>query len=259
MFRQSCKDEKLGIISSGATHIGRKRKSNQDAIYLSSQDNLYIVADGVGGHNGGDVASNMAVRLIPEYFFNQKIDKSNVKYHLQESIQYANKAIFDQAIKRPELKGMGTTVVGLYFLEENLYIINVGDSRAYLFRDDELYPLTRDHSFIQEKVNLGIYTREQAMKDPMKNILVRIVGYEESINVDIFVYKVSVHDFFLLCSDGLHGQVRSQDILSLMSQNLSPHKECSQSQVKNAVHYLVDQANQNGGNDNISVIISKAQ
>ena len=241
------------------THIGRQRKSNQDAIYLNSRENLYIVADGVGGHNGGDIASNMAVRLIPEYFFNQKIDKSNAEYHLREAIQYANKSIFNEAIKRSELQGMGTTVVGFYFLGENLYIINVGDSRAYLLRDNELYQLTRDHSLVQEKVNWGIYTREQAMKDPMKNILVRMVGYEENIKVDIFVYKVSLHDFLLLCSDGLYGKVMAQDILPLVYQNLSADQECTESQVKNAAQYLVDQANQNGGNDNISVIISKVQ
>ena len=241
------------------THVGRQRKSNQDAIYLNSQDHLYIVADGVGGHNGGDVASSMAVRLIPEYFFNQKIDKNNVEDHLQVAIQYANKSIFNEAIKRSELKGMGTTVVALYFLGENLYIVNIGDSRAYLFQGDELYQLTRDHSLVQEKINWGIYTREQAMQDPMQNILVRTVGYEESIKADIFVYKVSLHDFFLLCSDGLHGKVSSQDILSLVHQHLLADQECTKSQVKSAVENLVNQANQNGGNDNISVIISKVQ
>ena len=249
----------MDIISSGMTHIGRQRKSNQDAIYLNSEDHLYIVADGVGGHNGGDVASSMAVRLIPEYFFNQKIDKNNVEYYLQVAIQYANKLIFNEAIKRSELKGMGTTVVALYFLGENLYIVNVGDSRAYLLQGDELYQLTRDHSLVQEKINWGIYTREQAMQDPMKNILVRTVGYEESIEVDIFVYKVSPHDFFLLCSDGLHGKVSPRDILSLVHQHLLTDRGCTKSQVKSAVEDLVNQANQNGGNDNISVIISKAQ
>ena len=248
----------MGIVSAGMTHIGRKRKSNQDAIYLNSKNHLYIVADGVGGHSGGDVASTMAVSLIPDYFLKQDINENNVKEHLVEAINYTNRAILNESMKRPELQGMGTTVVAMYFLEGNLYIVNIGDSRSYLVHEGQLYQLTQDHSLVQEKINLGFYTREQAREDPMRNVLVRTVGHEESTRADIFSYKVSPNDCFLLCSDGLHDKVNDQDVLTLINQHISQGK-CSKSQLQSTVEALIDQANKNGGGDNISVIISMAQ
>ena len=241
------------------THIGRRRKSNQDAIYINTKDHLYIVADGVGGHSGGDVASAMAVDLIPEYFLNQNLNEENVKYHLEEAIKYANKSILNETIKRPELQGMGTTIVSMYFLKNKLYITNVGDSRSYLIHDGQLYQLTQDHSLIQEKVNLGVYTRDQAVQDPMKNVLVRTVGYDDSTRVDIFAYRVSQNDCFLLCSDGLHGRVSDKDILALILRHIPLDKKCTGPQLQSTVQTLVDQANQNGGSDNISAILVVAQ
>ena len=201
----------------------------------------------------------MAVALIPEYLLNQKINEDNIKYHLEQAIKYTNKSILNEAIKRPELEGMGTTVVSMFFLKNNLYITNVGDSRAYLVHSKQLYQFTRDHSLVQEKINLGIYTRQQAIQDPMKNVLIRTVGYEDIIKVDIFTYKISCNDFFLLCSDGLYGKVNDQDMLTLLHRHIPATQKCTKSQMQNAVQALVDQANHNGGNDNISVIISKAE
>ena len=241
------------------THIGRRRKSNQDAIYLNSKDHFYIVADGVGGHNGGDVASSMAINLIPEYFLRQEITEESIKLHMEEAIKYANKSILNESLKRSKLRGMGTTVVSMYFFKNTLYITNVGDSRSYLVHSDQLYQLTQDHSLIQEKINLGLYTREQAMRDPMKNVLVRTVGHEETAKVDIFSYKVSQNDRFLLCSDGLHGKVSDRDMLALIQKHLPSNEKCNKKHLQNAVQALVDQANENGGSDNISAILSVAQ
>ena len=249
----------MSIISSGITDIGQKRKTNQDAIYLNTQDHFYLVADGVGGHNAGEVASAMAVKLIPEYFLGQQISADNVKHYLSEAVKHANSAIFTRAAQDPELKGMGTTIIAMYFLGDTLYIANVGDSRSYLIHQEELFQITRDHSLIQEKLNLGIYTREQAAQDPAKNILVRTVGHEQTTQVDIFTYPLSPQDLFLLCSDGVHGIIANPDILTTIRQHLPPGQSYSQPQITQAIQALVDRANQNGGNDNISGILCATQ
>ena len=246
----------MDIVSFGLTDIGKKRSSNQDAIYLNSKDHFYLLADGAGGYNGGDIASAMALELIPEYFLGQSLDEGNVKHHLKESIKYANQSILDEVEKRPELEGMGTTVVGIYFYKDTLYIVNVGDSRLYLIQGGGIFQLTRDHSLVQEKIDLGIYTREEAARDPMQNILVRIVGREDVSLADVFSFKALPHHCFLLCSDGLHGELDDESILALVSPHLTGDEKCTEAGLKKAGEVLVDRANQKGGRDNISVILS---
>lgn len=234
-----------------------KRKSNQDSIFLDPPKHIFVVADGMGGHKAGDLASQLAVKHIPEYILEHLSDDPD--HVCRESIRYANSMIKGKSSTSEDFNGMGTTAVLFYFKGAHLYLGNVGDSRAYLVNNRKLFQLTRDHSLVQEKLNLGIYNREQAGADPHKNVLVRTVGFEAEVEVDTFTYKVHRNDIFLSCSDGLHGKVSDADILYIINSNIPDPSRATQDQVKKTVDMLVDQANQNGGNDNISVILVIAQ
>ncbi len=253
----------MGLIASGLTDIGQKRSTNQDSIFYDNEKYLYIVADGMGGHKGGDIASAMAVEDIPEFIFNNSTSKT--ADNIKASIQHANNKIKAHGEGNPKLKGMGTTVVTLMFEKDTLYIGNVGDSRAYMVSKGKLYQLTIDHSLVQEKLSLAInansshYNREKAAIDPQKNVIVRTVGFEPSVNVDVYSYKVNKNDFFFICSDGLHGKVSDKDILEIINHHMPDPSTASQSDIDQIVNDLVKQANSNGGNDNISVIAVVAQ
>ena len=247
----------MGLISAGLCDIGRKRKTNQDSIYMNPAKHLFIVADGMGGHNGGDIASALAVKHVPEYILtNYKEDPIKIQ---KEAIQHANYSIKKKGEGDESLVGMGTTVVSMLFRGPQLYVGNVGDSRGYLVNNKKLFQLTRDHSLVQEKLNLGFYTREQAADDPHKNVLVRTVGFEETVEVDVFNYKVHRNDIFLTCSDGLHGKISDKDILFIVNHFIPDPAKATQKDLQECCSFLVDQANTNGGNDNISVILVVAQ
>ncbi|HXH30213.1 MAG TPA: Stp1/IreP family PP2C-type Ser/Thr phosphatase [Bacteriovoracaceae bacterium] len=247
----------MGILCRGGTDIGRKRKTNQDSICLDHPHLFYSVADGMGGHNGGDIASQISVRIMPEYI------KKNLKTEPQELmknvIHEINQAIYQKAQEQPELHGMGTTITAIQFCGPQLVIGNVGDSRAYMINNHNIYQLTRDHSWVQQRLNLGVYTREEAVHDPQRNALYIAVGIDPELDVDIFNYRICKNDIFLICSDGLHGKVSDADILHIVLKNIPDPSKCNLSHIDNAVKALIDQANQNGGNDNISAILAVAQ
>jgi len=245
----------MEVICAGISDIGRKRETNQDSIYISNADQFFVVADGMGGHSGGDLASTMAVKYMSEFIKENNGFKSAPGKFLKDSILFANNEVKSYADDNEHLRGMGTTVVSALFGEDSIAVGNVGDSRAYLINDSQLFQLSKDHSMVQEKVNMGIYTRAQASDDPHKNVLSRTVGYEKDIEIDIFSYKPKPGDFVLLCSDGLHGKVSDEDILYLIKNTLLK-KEVNYSNVRDCVQTLVRQANENGGQDNISVIIA---
>lgn len=246
----------MSLIAAGACDIGRVRRTNQDAIYINVEKRIFLVADGMGGHNGGDIASAMAVKYIPEYIIqNRAKDPIQV---CKESVLYANSKIKRMGEENPILKGMGTTISSCYFREKHVFLSNVGDSRSYLINNNKLYQLTRDHSLVQEKLNMGIYNREQAKEDPQKNILIRTVGFEDGIDVDVFTYNVSKNDMFLSCSDGLYGKVSDQDIIYLINKYVPDPARATFESLNQAVQTLVELANANGGNDNISVILVAA-
>ncbi len=247
----------MGLISAGVCDIGQKRKVNQDSIYLNPDKNIYVVADGMGGHKGGDIASSMAVQYIPEYIIRNYHDDP-VKAS-SEAIRFANHCILERGKQNGKLEGMGTTVVTMYFKGQNLYLTNVGDSRAYLINKNKLFQLTKDHGVVQEKLNLGIYTREQAASDPQKNILIRTVGFDDEVLADIFTYRVSKNDIFLSCSDGLHGKLNDEDIIYIINEFIPDPSAATLKTVQDCTHFLVKQANINGGNDNISVVLVVAQ
>ncbi len=247
----------MAIISAGGSDIGRKRKTNQDSICLDLPHQFFAVADGMGGHNGGDIASQLCVKVIPEYLA-KNTQKPPVEL-MRDVIVEVNRQILDTAVAQPELTGMGTTLSAVMFNGAQLILGNVGDSRVYMIHNNTIFQMTRDHSFVQEKLNMGIYTREDAAHDPQKNVLVRSVGIDEDIQVDVFNYRICKNDIFLICSDGLHGKVSDRDILFIVQQYLPDPENCDASQVQTLVNELIKQANENGGQDNISVIIAIAQ
>lgn len=248
----------MTILSSGHSDIGMKRSTNQDSICLYPEANFFAVADGMGGHNGGDIASQMSVKILPE-FISKNIKSKAVPELMAESIKFVNKSIFDHGQKNAELKGMGTTITAIMFNANEINIANVGDSRTYLVSNNKLYQLTRDHSLVQEKLNIGLYDREAAKADPHKNVLIRTVGFEEELEVDVFHYKIQKNDMFMLCSDGLHGKVSDEDIIHIFNKNIKTPEESTQENLDATVHELIAQANANGGQDNISVIIAIAK
>jgi serine/threonine protein phosphatase PrpC len=247
----------VSIIFAGATDIGRKRKTNQDSICLVSDQKLFVVADGMGGHSGGDIASQMSVKLMPEFTNNHP--DLDVPERLKQAVSYVNQSIFDHAQKNSELKGMGTTITSIMFNKNNINIANVGDSRTYLVQNNKLYQLTRDHSMVQEKLSMGIYDRKGAKADPRKNELSRAVGFVPKVEVDIYNYKVSQFDLFLLCSDGLHGKVSDEDIIFIINREIPDSSNANQQDLERLAMALIDQANRNGGQDNISVVLAMAK
>jgi serine/threonine protein phosphatase PrpC len=247
----------MGLIASGLTDIGKKRKTNQDSFYMNIDKKLFVVADGMGGHNGGDIASQMAVKVLPDYLLkNIEMDPNQL---ISKSIIESNRSIKHFGETHPELVGMGTTIVSFYFRGQNIYVGNVGDSRAYLVNAKKIYQLTKDHSLVQEKLNYGVYNREQAALDPQKNVLVRTVGFEDDIEVDVFTYKVVKSDIFICCSDGLHGKVSDEDILYLINKHIPNPSLATQETADFVIKSLIELANENGGQDNITAILVIAQ
>lgn len=251
----------MGLIASGKTDIGMKRKSNQDSLFIGKEQKLFIVADGMGGHNGGDIASQMAVKILPELLKEEiaKIPDENSSTALDRAISATNLRLKEFSDSHTELVGMGTTVVSFYFKGQNVYVGNVGDSRAYLISNKKIFQLSKDHSMVQEKINMGIYTREQAALDPQKNILVRTVGFDENLDVDVFTYKVIKNDIFLCCSDGIHGKVSDEDIIFLINDFIPDPSVATQQMADQVINSLIDLANENGGQDNSTAILIIAQ
>lgn len=248
----------MPIIYAGSTDIGQKRKTNQDSILIAAEHNLFVVADGMGGHNGGDIASQTAVATLTDYPYDPSVHKTPQKY-LYECVKLCNKRIYEKSLENPNLKGMGTTVVCVFFHGEKLYIANVGDSRAYLLSKDHIFQLTKDHSLVQERVNHGIYTRIAARKDPMKNILIRSVGFEEKIEIDVFEYKLAQNDVVLICSDGLYNKMNDEALINAFKEHVGPNHENMQEKLDKMVVDFTNQANDAGGEDNISIIMLYAK
>ncbi|HUQ63212.1 MAG TPA: Stp1/IreP family PP2C-type Ser/Thr phosphatase [Acidimicrobiales bacterium] len=226
----------------GATDVGRVRKMNED--YLLVSDALYAVADGVGGHQAGEVASQTAIETLAEEFNDPTTDG------LVTAIKAANEAVWRLAQDNAERRGMGTTITAVALVEddaeEHLAIVNVGDSRAYLFRSSELAQISEDHSLVEELVRKGQLTHEEAQVHPQRSIITRALGMEPEIEVDYWQLVAYRGDRILLCSDGLTNEVSDDRIASTLRQIRDP---------KEAARDLVRQARDHGGNDNITVVI----
>jgi len=246
------------IEAFGLTDVGRKRKHNEDAFALDVTEGLFIVADGMGGHAAGEVASKITVETIGEFIsatrqkeeatwpfkYNHELDFNSNR--LVVAIEKANERVMAAVAAQPWLKGMGTTVVAGLLNEKILSLAHVGDSRAYLFRDGQLSRLTDDHSWVHEQVTAGIRTEEEAKTHPLKNVVTRALGGGPSVSPDLQELVFSPGDRYLFCSDGLTTMVSDEEIGENAATVRQPQPLCQK---------LVDIANEKGGVDNITVVV----
>lgn len=231
------------------TDVGQRRKINQDYVFASAKavgnlPNLFIVADGMGGHNAGDFASKCAVSAVIEYI-EQSQEQNPIKL-IREAVQLANARLLEEASKQMELAGMGTTMVVTTICGHYAYTANVGDSRLYLIADDEIRQITKDHSLVEEMVRLGQITKEEARCHPDKNIITRAIGASKQVDVDFFDYKLEPDSVLLMCSDGLSNMVEENEILRIVIGDGS---------IGERAQTLINTANDHGGRDNIAVIL----
>ena len=227
------------------TDKGLRRDSNQDSSLINKDLGLFIVADGMGGHSGGEVASSMAVETVEEIILQPEILKKSPREVMILAYEEASRRIFDKAAtERPELVGMGTTMVIAYIRGKNIYIGNVGDSRCYLFKKPFLWQITEDHSLLNEQVRAGLVNEEQIQNFVGRNVITRSVGYERDVHPDVIEREIVPGELYLICSDGLSSLVPDRRISEILNQN-PPQK---------AVQALVEQALANGGDDNVTVL-----
>lgn len=234
----------MKIQAYAMTDIGSKRRINQDALLKDDALSLYVVADGMGGHKGGEVASQLAVKTLQEFIEKHKGEMPPAEM-LERGINVAGEAIFRMSQKNEELAGMGTTIMALLFEKDRLYIGQVGDSRAYLISGDSIWQITEDHSLLNEEIRAGRITVGEAANYQFKNVITRSVGYENRVLVDIYRRKIRHGDIYLICSDGLSGLVEMSQI----------HEALKQHGSSGSAKRLIDLANNHGGDDNISIVI----
>ena len=243
--------DSLKLKAAFKTDIGRRRKQNQDNGASRPELGLFLVSDGMGGHQGGETASAIAVQTICQCI--EELEKAShwdPQRSIFEALSSANRNIYQESLRDSKLQGMGTTTTALLFKGDELNIGHVGDSRCYFFRSGCLWQLTRDHSMVQEKLRAGLISREQLKTDKMKNVITRSVGFEENIEIDHYRMKIQKDDAFLICSDGLTGPLVDEEILEIIQKNLSTHGS-----IEGAVESLIAGANEKGGDDNITSII----
>ena len=234
------------------TNMGVRRNTNQDYAYVSEQNvgnlpNILIVADGMGGHKAGEVASEQAVNaVLASIKQNNSTDKISI---IEEAIAEANKKVLNMATSDEKFKGMGTTLVVATLENDILYVANVGDSRLYLIKDNEIRQITRDHSLVQEMVSMGELDKESAKTHSRKNVITRAIGVDTKIVADFFEVDITNGTKILLCSDGLSNMVDDSQINDIVD-------EYSGKTLEETVHKLIDVANENGGHDNIAVVLA---
>ena len=236
-------------MHSARTDVGMIRSGNEDsfAVDADSDRALFVVADGMGGHAAGEIASEMAVQiLLRELKDLREIDGTAASEKVTSALKRANKAIHDRTITEVDKQGMGTTASVLVIAGRRYLIGQVGDSRVYLLRDGALRQLTKDHSYVQEQVDAGFLTPEQARYHPYSNVITRCVGASPEVEPDIYMGDVRVGDLFLVASDGLTGMVDDRRLQQLLLARVAPER---------LVHLLISEANGRGGLDNITAIV----
>lgn len=236
----------MRLRSCAISDVGKKRQKNEDSYLINDELNLFIVADGMGGHAGGEYASRIAIATIEEMFKNRDVQEQiSPEDLIDKSISEAGARIVRKAEEDSALKGMGTTVICLYLAEKKAVFGHVGDSRAYLFRDGVMEQLTEDHSLVNEQVKSGLISKEEARTHQFKNIITRSLGVTPEVEVDIVSKKLKVGDIFLLCSDGLSNLVDIREM----------EKELRERESVLAAKCMVDLANKRGGDDNITLVV----
>ncbi len=241
-----------------ATHTGMVRSHNEDTIGSDPSIGLAVLADGMGGYNAGEVASGIAVALVTKQTrellsrlgmsLSEEADRQSIAAEiLTDAISHANSSIFQAANSQPQYSGMGTTLVVALLSDNRINVAHVGDSRLYRLRDAELVQLTRDHSLLQEQIDSGMITKEMARRSQNKNLVTRAVGIEPAVEPEFNSFEVREGDTYLLCSDGLNDMVEDDDIHLTLT--------ALQANLPLAANQLVQMANDNGGRDNVSVIL----
>lgn len=248
----------MHIRAHGLSDVGRKRTNNEDAFAIEESRGIYLVADGMGGHSSGEVASNLAVSEILAFLANSNLsEESTWPYPYDENLSFtanrlltaialANEKIQAYAADHPESRGMGTTIVAALTGGDRLVLGHVGDSRAYLFVPDGLKLLTLDHSWVGEQVRHGFLTEAEALNHPFRNVITKALGTREQAQADILELDLPVGSRLLLCSDGLNSMVRDEEIAEVLKKGLGLPETCQA---------LVDLANEKGGEDNITVVL----
>jgi len=242
----------MKIISSGKTDTGKTRTNNEDSFLVDEAAGLYVVADGIGGHQGGEVASRMAVETLAaalrerSVFASSSSEADNLVFEaLTNGFFTANIRVRQAAAETPALSGMGTTMTALFLHGNTAYVAHVGDSRAYQLRDSTLTQVSDDHSLVAEQVRGGVLTREQARTSPYRHIITRAIGLESLLDVDRLKIELREGDTFLLCTDGLTEMAGDREIAAILADAAPPE----------ATERLVRLANDHGGIDNVTVVV----
>ena len=231
---------------------GLRRKNNEDACFILPSNRVYVIADGVGGGNAGEIASRTAVSQIAGYIDKTPVspdcDKYEIASYFQTCLEAVNSHIYGMAHKHDANYGMATTVVVVYTHRGKAYISNVGDSRAYLFRNGQLTQLTEDHTYVHSLVKAGILTPEEAAHDERKNVITRALGAEPAVEPDFFQVDILEDDIIVMCTDGLYDEVQADEIVEVLEEGMTMSATCAE---------LVLRANLNGGHDNVTVVCLK--
>jgi PPM family protein phosphatase len=258
VFTARLEGEAVQIVSSGLSDVGRVRTNNEDSFRIVEPLNLFILSDGMGGEAHGEVASAMAVDVINKYCESEKEDSgatvldeapANISAQtrrLKSAVAKANFQIYQAAQKNPEQRGMGATITALWLKDTLLSIAHVGDSRAYLLRSGNLQQLTNDHSLVAEQVRRGLITPQQAEESEMQSVLLRALGAHPEVEIDVDEVEIIPRDVLLLCSDGLTRMVTEPEIAGALQAETVPSA---------AAQRLIALANDNGGVDNVTVIV----
>jgi len=233
------------------TDVGKARDTNEDFYYVSSQEDnlkLYILADGMGGYNGGEIASKLATMAVKGYiesnFDKISYEKENILELIRSAIEYANMVVYEKAKENTELQNMGTTIEVCLIYNNRAFIGHVGDSRIYRIRKHLIRKLTQDHSYVQQLVKDGTISKEEADNHPKKNMLMKALGCTPFVEPDVTVKGFLKDDIIVICSDGLTNMVTEQEIYDITTENISKSS-----------NNLVDRANEMGGYDNITVVV----
>jgi len=249
----------LQAKSYGITDVGLKRDGNEDSFSVQDSLGLYVVADGMGGHLAGEIASNISVEIInkvfkkwvekdaseEEVFGEPDVSLSRKGNYILGGIRLANRVIYELALEKKEYHGMGTTIVVLLVTPSMIIAANVGDSRIYLVRDGEIERLSKDHSIVAEQVEMGIMTEEEAENSPLKHVLTRNLGSSEEVTPEIFEIEPANNDCFILCSDGLTDLVNDKELLEIADNETEPEAICKD---------LIDLVLKRGAHDNATII-----
>jgi len=243
----------MKLSACGRTDIGRLRKSNQDIFLVDLQRGLFVVADGMGGHAAGEIASAMAGQVTSEQLSLQVLSQqqpADLTTTLEEAIRLANSSIAQAASDNPDWKGMGTTLTVLLLRDEQAFLGHVGDSRLYRWRAGKLEQLSEDHSLIADQLRRGLISPPEADTSDLRNILLQAVGITPDLDICRKQFPLAAGDRYLLCSDGLTGMLNDREIAALLERNLSPEQGCE---------LLIEQALAAGGNDNVTAVLVQVE